>query len=305
MSGWYGKEYVPVSVKKERAAKNIAKLRKKNPNIAPIVLEGRKLARTWWGIAWNENLERYADYANRIERGRSYVRHGAVLDLQIEPGMVKALVQGSRVTPYKVEISIKPLKGSAWEKVVATCSGSISSLEELVSGKFPKDLADLFTKEGDGLFPTPREIGLGCSCPDWASMCKHVAAALYGVGARLDEDPTLFFKLRQIDINDLISDTLIQTSDAMLEKSQTVSARSLGADDLSSLFNIDLADAVDEVEAEPAPKKRGRPPKAKDPEAEKPVKAVAEADGDNETKPTPKKRGRPPKAKATENPKQD
>lgn len=294
MSSWGYKEYVPASVKKARAAKSIEKLRKKNPNLAPIQITGRKLAKTWWGIAWNENLERYADYANRIDRGRTYVRQGSVLDLQIEPGRVTAQVQGTRLTPYKVELTIMPLKPTTWQKVVDACTGSINSLQDLISGKFPKNLAELFTAKGDGLFPTPREIRLSCSCPDWATMCKHVAAALYGVGARLDEDPTLFFRLRQVNMDDLITNALGQTTDTLLQRSQKKSRRALDHADLSGLFGIDMTDTAapepkDEEPAPPSDIKRGRPRKtavepAVEPEpvpVEKPV--------------TTKKRGRPRK----------
>ncbi len=253
MSSYGYKDYVPASIKKARAAKSIDKLRKKNPNLAPVQISGRKLAKTWWGIAWNENLERYADYANRIDRGRSYVRQGSVIDLQIEPGKVKALVQGTRVTPYKVEIYIQPLKPLTWDRVFAACTGSISSLQDLISGKFPQNLAELFTARGEGLFPTPKEISMTCSCPDWAPMCKHVAAPLYGVGARLDEDPALFFRLRQVDIDELITHALDQTSDTLLERSQKKSRRALDHADLSGLFGIDIADpGTSEPQAEEA-----------------------------------------------------
>jgi uncharacterized Zn finger protein len=297
MSSWGYKEYVPASVKKARAAKSIEKLRKKNPGLAPIQISGRKLARTWWGIAWNENLERYADYANRIDRGRSYVRQGSVLDLQIEPGRVTALVQGTRVTPYKVELSIMPLKPATWKKVVDSCTGSINTLQDLISGKFPKNLAELFTAKGDGLFPTPKEIRLTCSCPDWATMCKHVAAALYGVGARLDEDPTLFFCLRQVNMDDLITNALGQTTDTLLDRSQKKSRRALDHADLSGLFGIDMTDNVapvlkDDDQVQPAGKKRGRPRKTVVEPAAEPVSA--------EKPVTVKKRGRPRKIAVVE-----
>ncbi|MDW7657479.1 MAG: hypothetical protein SCM11_09940 [Bacillota bacterium] len=299
MSSWGYKEYVPASVKKARAARSIEKLRKKNPDLAPIQITGRKLAKTWWGIAWNENLERYADYANRIERGRSYVRQGSVLDLQIEPGRVTAQVQGTRLTPYKVELSIMPLKPATWQKVVDACTGSINSLQDLISGKFPKNLAELFTAKGDGLFPTPKEIRLSCSCPDWATMCKHVAAALYGVGARLDEDPTLFFRLRLVNMDDLITNALGQTTDALLQRSQKKSRRAIDHADLAGLFGIDMTDQVAPVlkDEEPAPpdgnaKKPAKKPFEK-PAAKKPtVRKTAVAE---KTSGAGKKRGRPRK----------
>ncbi|MFZ3172641.1 MAG: SWIM zinc finger family protein [Carboxydocellales bacterium] len=233
-------EYVPVAEKKQQAQKSIEKLKKKNPDIAPVIISGRKLARTWWGKSWNDNLERYSDYANRIGRGRSYVRHGAVLDLQITPGNISALVQGSGRKPYQVNITIQPLLKGVWEAITQACAGKIDSLPELIEGKFPKALAELFMVQGKGLFPAPKEISMKCSCPDWANMCKHVAAVLYGVGARLDENPELFFVLRNVKIEDLISETINQKSRTLLEKSNTKSGRVIDDTDISSMFGIEL-----------------------------------------------------------------
>ncbi|MBC8081388.1 MAG: SWIM zinc finger family protein [Gorillibacterium sp.] len=233
-------EYVSVAEKKLRALKTIEKLRKKNPNIAPITLTGTKLVRTWWGKAWNDNLVSYSDYANRIDRGRSYVRHGAVLDLQLTQGQVQALVQGSETKPYKVELLIQPISKEVWAAIIKDCTGKMNSLQELIEGKFPKALADLFKLKGIGLFPAPKEIVLKCSCPDSAKMCKHVAAVLFGVGARLDDNPGLFFELRNVNITDLITETTKQQSQSLLEKSKVKSRRVIADGDMSSIFGIDL-----------------------------------------------------------------
>jgi len=232
--------YVSVAERREKAKKKIEKLRKKNPNISPVIITGTKLATTWWGNSWNKNLESYSDYSNRIERGRSYVRNCAVLDLKITPGCIEALVQGSETKPYKVSVSIKPMIKSVWEDITKECSGKIDSLQELVEGKFPKALSEFFTVKGKGLFPAPKEINLDCSCPDYANMCKHVAAVLYGVGARLDENPALFFKLRNVDVEELISETISKKSKTMLEKSKTKSKRVIKETDISDMFGIDL-----------------------------------------------------------------
>ncbi|WP_218918442.1 SWIM zinc finger family protein [Paenibacillus durus] len=234
-------KYVPVGEKKKKAEKAVERLKKKNPGIAPVMITRRTIARTWWGKSWNNNLESYSDYSNRIERGRSYVRHGAVLDLQITPGKISALVQGSASKPYKAEITITPLSKATWEAVVQECAGKIDSLQELVTGKFPKGLSELFTAKGKGLFPAPKEIVFSCSCPDSARMCKHVAAVLYGVGARLDEDSALFFVLRSVNVDDLISVSLTQKSQAMLEKSSRGRGRRMMADsDISNVFGIEV-----------------------------------------------------------------
>lgn len=184
--------YVPVEVKRARALKTLDKLKEKNKDLQPVMIEGRTLAKTWWGKAWNENLESYADYSNRIARGRSYVRYNAVLDLKIVRGEVTALVQGSTSEPYTITIKIDRLKKDKWDNITSLCNQRIDSLEQLLEGKFPKELEAVFMKKEYGLFPSPREIHFDCSCPDWASMCKHVAAVLYGIGARLDTNPMLF-----------------------------------------------------------------------------------------------------------------
>ena len=178
MSYWGYPRYVSVAEKRAKAARKLKQLRKKNPAIQPIVLEGSAIAKTWWGKSWNLNLERYADYSNRIGRGRSYVRHGAVLDLQISAGQVNSLVQGSRAKPYSVTIKIKGITKTIWKTMKAACAGKLDSLPELLRGKFPKALGEVFTAQGRGLFPSPQEIDFDCSCPDWAYMCKHVAATL-------------------------------------------------------------------------------------------------------------------------------
>lgn len=233
-------EYVPVAERRARAQKKLQQLRKKHPGIKPVLIAGRNLANTWWGKSWNSNLERYADYSNRIGRGRSYARHGSILDLQIAAGTITALVQGSQASPYRVTITIAPLAAEQWHSLRAACEGRFDSLQDLLAGQFPQALKDLFFARGSGLFPEPRDIRFDCSCPDWASMCKHVAAALYGVGARLDEDPTLFFTLRGIGIDDLITRTVADTTQALLNKAKKQSTKVLGDIDVGAVFGIQM-----------------------------------------------------------------
>jgi uncharacterized Zn finger protein len=240
MSYWEYPKYVTVAEKKAKAEKKLQQLRKKKPGITPVVIEGNTLARTWWGKSWNKNLERYADYSNRIGRGKSYVRHGAVLDLRIKGGQVTALVQGTRAKPYEVVIRIAPVKKANWDHTKKRCQGELRSLPDLLSGKFPKELGEIFLAEGKGLFPTPNEISFDCSCPDLASMCKHVAAALYGIGARLDEDPLLFFTLRQADTKGLVAQAVQEKTGDLLAKADKKSSRVIDDADLSGLFGIDM-----------------------------------------------------------------
>jgi uncharacterized Zn finger protein len=239
--GWGGfAPYVSVASKRAKAAKTLKKLQKSNPAVRPVVIEGSALARTWWGKSWNRNLERYADYENRIGRGRSYVRHGAVLDLRIRAGEVTALVQGSSSKPYSIKVTIKELAASRWNDIKSICTGKLASLPELLAGQFPRELGEIFMEEGKGLFPTPKEIGFSCSCPDWARLCKHVAAALYGVGARLDSDPGLFFTLRGVPVQELISAAVADKAKDLLEKAEKKSRRVLEDVNLSEVFGIDL-----------------------------------------------------------------
>ncbi len=244
MAYWEYPPYVSVAEKKAKAAKKLEQLMKKNPNIAPVVVEGRTIARTWWGKSWNTNLERYADYSNRIGRGRSYVCNGMVLDLQIASGAVTALVQGTRAKPYSVSVQIEPIKIANWRQIKNACQGTFGSLPELLEGKFPKSLGEIFMASGKGLFPTPNEIKFSCSCPDWASMCKHVAAALYGIGARLDHDPMLFFTLRNADVNELISHAVEDKTRQLLGKAGRKSARVINEGNLSDIFGIELDEPV-------------------------------------------------------------
>jgi len=265
MGYWdYYPPYVSVASKKAKAASKLKQLKKKNPDIKPILLEGTAIAKTWWGKSWNLNLERYADYSNRIGRGRSYVRHGAVLDLQIDAGKVESLVQGTTSKPYSVSVKIKSVSKKIWQDIKSACEGKLDSLQELLAGKFPKALGVIFMAQGEGLFPTPKEIEFSCSCPDWAYMCKHVAATLYGIGARFDEDPELFFKLRKVKMKDLVTQAVEDKTRKLLKKAKKKTARVIEESDLAGLFGIDIEEPVVSNKKRPkAPKSKSRRKKAK------------------------------------------
>jgi uncharacterized Zn finger protein len=248
MSMWDDYEYVTVEEQRNKARKALEKLKKTNNDISPIIIEGRTIAKTWWGKAWNKNLESYSDYENRIGRGRSYVRNGSVLDLNINRGIVTAIVQGSTTKPYNVDIKIEEIKYDQWKNIIKSCEGKIESFQELAEGKFPKALSELFTSKVWGLFPSPREISFNCSCPDWASMCKHVAAVLYGIGARLDERPEMLFTLRNANVDDLISKAIEGKTNEMLERAETKSRRILEDDDIGALFGVEMEGAEKAVQ---------------------------------------------------------
>lgn len=237
-------DYIPVAERRRRAAQAMEKLRKKGHPVSPVRIEGRAIATTFWGQAWCDNLERYRDYANRIERGRTYVRNGSVVDLQIAPCQVAATVSGS--TLYQVVISIGGVPLRQWASIRRDCVGGIDSLVELLQGRFANGLMQRLCRQGDGLFPTPAEIRFSCSCPDHASMCKHVAAALYGVGARLDTEPALLFRLRAVDEHDLVAGA---DSSVLLAKAGPATARVLKDDDLSAMFGLDTVERDSPAEA--------------------------------------------------------
>ncbi len=233
--GFYSQPSTSELKQKSEASRKNAE--KRGKILEPVVIQGRAIAKNWWGKAWCDNLERYADYASRLERGKRYVKTGAVIDLKIGKGRINAKVQGSRKTPYKVEIRISPLSEERCQEIIAACGRRVENLEKLLAGDFPIELKELFTQR-DGLFPAPREISFSCSCPDWALMCKHVAASLYGIGARLDEDPSLFFTLRGIEMGRFIDVAIANRVELMLKNASRQSGRIIADGEIRGLFGV-------------------------------------------------------------------
>jgi len=247
--------YVSVAEKRRRAQRKVAELKKKGGPIAPVTIAGRAIARNFWGKAWCSNLERYSDFASRLPRGRSYVRNGCVVDLQITAGKVAAKVSGQEL--YEVTISIAPVVAGRWQAICSDCTGTIDSLVELLQGHLAKSVMDRVCREGDGLFPAPDEIKLSCSCPDWADMCKHVAATLYGVGARLDEAPRLLFMLRGVDEGELLAASGREVTHS---KPAPNTSAVLNDEDAAALFGIEMVDvAGPEVSVSSASKQKQAP----------------------------------------------
>jgi uncharacterized Zn finger protein len=236
------KPYVSVARRRAQAAREVAKLQKNGDEAAPIVIEGRCISTTFWGKAWCENLESYSDFSNRLPRGRSYVRNGSVVDLKIQPGEVVARVSGSSL--YRIKIAIKPLPAATWKAVKSQCAGQIGSLVELLQGKFSKHVMDIVTARDGGLFPKPAEISMSCSCPDYAGLCKHLAAVMYGIGARLDRQPELLFKLRQVEHLELIEEA---GHGPALGKGAAKGKKTIADNDLADVFGIEF-DAPASVE---------------------------------------------------------
>lgn len=275
---WYGNDYgdwapyVPVAQRKANAAKHAAAVAKKHKrSVAPVTIAGKKISNSFWGQAWCDNLERYSDFANRLPRGRTYVRNGSVVDLQIQRGQVTAIVAGSEV--YDVTISIKTLEKSSWTRIKEDCSRAIDSLLDLLRGKFDQGVMQRLTEKDKGLFPKPREIEMDCSCPDSAGVCKHIAAVMYGVGARLDDSPEMLFMLRDVDHLDLISQAA--TADNLEQSLTGTSDGALAGSDLGELFGIEL-DAGQSAEPKPiaGPKKRNKSPKPAKPKRRAPALAA-------------------------------
>jgi uncharacterized Zn finger protein len=275
MSGYYNdwKPYVPVAERRRQAQKKMDKLRAKGVDIQPIEIEGRKIAKTFWGEAWCNHLESFSDYANRLPRGRTYVRNGSVCHLAISEGKVEAKVSGSEL--YNLRINIKKLPARKWEAVKQRCAGQIGSLVELLQGKLSDHVMEVVTDRKEGLFPRPDEISLHCDCPDWATMCKHVAAVLYGVGSRLDTRPELLFKLRGVDHEELI-DTNAQA--AVSAATTGGSSKQIAADNLGDVFGIDLdVGSPEPAEPEPSATKASKKPASKSAKSKVAKKTVKKA----------------------------
>ncbi|CAH2605473.1 SWIM-type domain-containing protein (plasmid) [Rhodovastum atsumiense] len=257
MSRYYGgwAPYVPVAERRRNAERAVAKLRQRGHPVAPVTIAGRLIATTFWGRAWCDNMESYHDYESRLPRGRTYVRNGSVVDLQIAPGRVTAMVSGSEL--YDVCITIKETSKAQWRRICTDCTGRIDSVVELLQGRFSNGVMERLCRQQGGLFPHPSEIRFSCSCPDHALMCKHVAAVLYGVGARLDHQPELLFRLRGVNEKELVAsiDTALPIPDQ-----GPATGRILGTEDVSALFGLDMAAA----EAPVAPQGTGRSRKARD-----------------------------------------
>lgn len=249
MSDWGWSRYVPVAERRQKALREMAKLRKKGKNICPVEIEGRTIVRTFWGKGWCTHLESFSDYDNRLPRGRTYARNGSVCHLEINKGHVTAIVSGSEL--YKIAIKIKSLPATRWNSIKKLCAGQIGSMLELLQGKISKQVMEVVANKENGLFPLPGEMKFTCSCPDGAMMCKHVAAVLYGVGNRLDCDPGLLFELRGVDAQELIAEDM-----NLLDSQQASLGDSLAEQDLGDIFGIELDS---EVLNEPAVEKVPQP----------------------------------------------
>ena len=280
--GWA--PYVPVAERRRQAEEQINQSRQRGQTLSPVGVSGRTIAHSFWGKSWCDNLESYSDFSNRLPRGRTYLRNGSVIDLKIAAGTVSALVQGSSL--YRVQIVITPVPKPLWQTMVARCSGALGSMVELLSGRISREVMTVVTERGRGLFPAPTEIKMSCSCPDFASLCKHLAATLYGIGARLDLAPELLFALRQVDPTELI----MSVDSQLLSSQATDQVLSADSSDLGALFGIDLESPT------PPPISAAAPSLATSVPTQKPAKTSRTQSADKPAKktlPTRKRASRP------------
>ncbi|MBV1879508.1 MAG: helix-turn-helix domain-containing protein [Pseudomonadales bacterium] len=244
--------YVSVARRRAKAQRAMDKLRKKGQHIHPVEIKGRTIATTFWGSAWCTHLESFSDYANRLPRGRTYARNGSVCHLDVQQGFIKAIVSGSAL--YNIRISIGSLEETKWQHLQKQCAGEIGSMLELLQGKISSNVMSSVTNTTEGLFPLPEEIDLTCDCPDAVYMCKHIAAVLYGVGARLDHSPELLFLLRGVNHEDLI--TAEVAIDATAAGNKSTSRRAKVKGNLTDIFGINMDTSADDTPNKPAPKKQ-------------------------------------------------
>ncbi len=183
------------------------------PPSRPIAAKGGIKARSkrgafatsWWGKRWLDVLEAL-NLGGRLQRARTYARKGQVLNIDIEPGSVKAAVQGSRPKPYRISIGVKQLTGTETQRLAAELARSPYFLAKLMTREMPPDIETLFDTAGVALFPSrASELHTDCSCPDWSNPCKHIAAVYYLLGEEFDRDPFLIFRLRGLDTAALLA----------------------------------------------------------------------------------------------------
>ena len=254
IGGWGYRPYVPVARRRANALREVRRLAAKGTQVSPVEIADRAIASTFWGRAWCDNLESYSDFENRLPRGRTYVRNGSVVDLQVETGKITSMVSGSSL--YRIVIQIRPLAAPRWKRLKQQCGAGIGTVVELLQGRLSTSVMSVVTSRDCGLFPAPADIEMSCSCPDWAGMCKHVAATLYGVGNRLDREPQLLFKLRQVDHLELIAQ-----AGQPAPKQKSKGRKTISREQLADVFGIEL-----ETEGETGdtqPRKSAKSPRSK------------------------------------------
>jgi uncharacterized Zn finger protein len=173
------------------------------PRSEPIAVKDGLKARTkhgqfgehWWSRRWIEVLESFGNRP-RLGRGRTYARKGQVMNIDLQPGLITARVQGSRRAPYKVRIEIAPLSDPQWEQAMDALAAQAFFSAQLLGGQMPPEIEGVFEAAGASLLPGSDDVEMSCSCPDWANPCKHIAAVYYLLAEDFDRDPFRTFTLR-------------------------------------------------------------------------------------------------------------
>jgi uncharacterized Zn finger protein len=279
---WYSfKPYVSAAERRANSTGEIARRRKKGLTVSPVHVEGLKLGKTFWGKAWCDHIESLAAISNRLSKGKTYVRNGSVIDLQITPGKIDAVVSGSEI--YEVTVTINPLPDPHWSSIKTKCSGQIGSLVELLQGKLSKSVMEVATAREGGMFPLQGQIKYECSCPDGypGHVCKHVAAVFYGVGVRLDEQPDLLFTLRGVDHTELITAAV----EAPMKTGTSGRRRTIAASSIGAVFGIEMETADEPaapvaVAVETPSKAKPKPRAAKKKASKKPAVKSKTRSGD-------------------------
>ncbi|MCE2515019.1 MAG: helix-turn-helix domain-containing protein [Acidobacteria bacterium] len=199
---WYPR-YLSIGARRARALPEMLRLRERGVHVQPIETTGQTVARRFWGRRWFDHLDSFAGREDRLALGRALVRRGAVCHLEIRPGVVEAMVAGSAL--YRVVVRMRTTEPTAWQAVVRACAGRVGSIPDLLRGALPNGAIEAVTDPDRGLLPRREEIDPHCGCADGTALCRHAAAALYGVGLRLDAAPELLFRLRGVDETDLIA----------------------------------------------------------------------------------------------------
>lgn len=202
-----------------------ARLTEEGSQLSPVRASGRNLVSNCWAKAWMRHLGQSEVYGMRLAPGRTYLRYGCVIDCCISPGLIHALVSGEHV--YEVDIRIAPPTEEQLGLIRTGCEGRVASWIDILQGRLSEDVLTLLCEPETGILPELGNISCSCTCPDWADICKHAAAALYATGVKLDHSPDLLFTLRQITLEQLLP-------------AASGPAAPLDNGSLSSLFDINL-----------------------------------------------------------------
>ena len=217
---WYPR-YLSIGARRARALPEMLRLRERGVHVQPIETTGQIIAQRFWGRRWCDRLDSFTAHDNHLPLGRSLVRNGSVCHLEIRPGALEAMVAGSAL--FRVVVRIPTTEPAAWQALARTCAGRVGSLQDLLRGALPDGVIEAVAGPERGLLPSRSELDPHCGCGDGAALCRHAAAALYGVGRRLDAAPELLFRLRGVDETDLLA--AATASPASATRARTVAQR--------------------------------------------------------------------------------